>query len=266
MARELRVFLTSLTFLTRVRVPWDYGWDPRWLHEAIRWYPVVGALVGGLGALALWVTSLVLPWAVAVPLSVLWTIWITGAFHEDGFADVCDGFGGGMSAERVLTIMKDSRLGTYGTIGLVGMLATKTLALHALGLGSALWILPVAHSLSRVTPAWFMATASYVQDTEASKVKPMGYDVGWGTLAVVHLWALLALAAVTIAVNASSLSRAITAPALLLGGMVVVFVAFRRLALRKVGGFSGDILGALQQLTELSLYLSLLVWRGLAAA
>ena len=119
-------------FFTRIPVPASLPYSSQLLNQALRFFPLVGMLVGILGAGVLWLALLVFPPPLALLVSMGATILITGAFHEDGFADFCDGYGGGMSAERILEIMKDSRLGTYGTIGLLAMLAAKYTALVSL--------------------------------------------------------------------------------------------------------------------------------------
>ena len=128
---ELRLFFTALQFFTRLPVPRWVGFDAAWLQHATRYFPAVGILVGVVCAIGYWLASLLLPQVVAVLLSTAAGIYLTGAFHEDGFADVCDGFGGGMQASRVLEIMRDSRVGAYGAIGIVlllGLAATVFLA------------------------------------------------------------------------------------------------------------------------------------------
>ena len=122
---ELRLFFTALQFFTRVPVPAWVGWSPAQLNASARHFTTVGLFVGAvtggvlLGAMACW------PVPVAVLLSMTAGVLLTGGFHEDGLADSCDGFGGGYTPERVLAIMKDSRVGSYATIGIALALALK---------------------------------------------------------------------------------------------------------------------------------------------
>lgn len=252
MHREIKVFFTALTFLTRIPIPWDYGWDPRWLQECCRWFPAVGLLVGMLGSFVFWVCSCFLPFEPALVISMLATIRITGAFHEDGFADTCDGFGGGLSREKVLTIMKDSRLGTYGTTGLLGMLALKFFSLQSLSPSTLLWALPLAHGWSRVIPVLFMASCPYVRDEDESKSKPLVQSVSGKNLAWVVLWGMGFLLALVLC----SGQGALLFLQILFGA--AVFLAFRQMAMGKIGGYTGDVLGALQQLCEVVFYLVVL--------
>ena len=113
LAQEVRLFFTALQFFTRVPVPAWVGFQSEWLQQCVRYFPLVGALVGLWGH-ACWPQPACGGLAVAVVLSMAATIWLTGGFHEDGWADTCDGLGGAVSRDRALTIMKDSRLGAYG--------------------------------------------------------------------------------------------------------------------------------------------------------
>ena len=119
MLHELRLFFIALQFFTRLPVPRWVGYEPEWLHQSARHFPLVGALVGVVGAAVLWAALWLFPMPVAVVLSMVATVLLTGAFHEDGLADTCDALGGAVSRERALEIMKDTRIGSYGAIGLL---------------------------------------------------------------------------------------------------------------------------------------------------
>ena len=155
MRDQLELFFTALGFFTRLPVPAWVPWSSERMHHAARYFALVGWVVGGAGALGYLALAWLLPPAVAVVLSMALTIRLTGAFHEDGFADSCDGLGGGWDKAQILAIMKDSRIGSYGTIGMVLMLLAKAAALVELaspavqGAGVALALL-VAHPLSRL--------------------------------------------------------------------------------------------------------------------
>ena len=137
MKHELRLFFIALQFFTRVPVPRWVGFEPAWLQQSARHFPAVGLCVGAVGALVLAGTAWLVPPAVAVVLSMVATVVLTGAFHEDGFADTCDGLGGHVSRERALDIMKDSRIGSYGVVGLVLLLGLKATVLVSLPVGLA---------------------------------------------------------------------------------------------------------------------------------
>ena len=118
MRYQLELFLTALGFFTRIPVPAWVPWSPERLNHAARYFPLVGWVVGGVGAGAFLALALVLPVSLAVILSMAVTIRLTGAFHEDGLADTFDALGGHVSRERALQIMRDSRIGTYGAAAL----------------------------------------------------------------------------------------------------------------------------------------------------
>src|SRR6202000_2217580 len=127
MKRERRIFLTAIMFLTRLRVPATTDHRPGYMQQAPRYFPVVGWIVAAVSVLFFLVFARFISTDVGLLASMVAGIFVTGALHEDGFADVCDGMGGGWTKEKVLLIMKDSRLGTYGAIGLVSILAAKYL-------------------------------------------------------------------------------------------------------------------------------------------
>ena len=129
MKKEIAVFLTAIMFFTRIPCPKNIDHSPEILTKSSRYFSLVGIIVGFFGALVFYVSELLFNDTISILLSMSGTIWITGAFHEDGFADVCDGFGGGWTKEKILTIMKDSRVGTYGIVGLGLLLAIKFNAL-----------------------------------------------------------------------------------------------------------------------------------------
>ena len=129
MREHLARFFTALGYFTRLPVPAWVAWSPERLARAAAWLPLVGWVVGIAGATTLYAFALVLPASLAVILSMALTVRLTGALHEDGFADACDGLGGGWDKAQILAIMKDSRMGSYGAIGIVLMLLAKAAAL-----------------------------------------------------------------------------------------------------------------------------------------
>ena len=149
--RELDALRLAVQFLTRWPVRVSGIFSEERLSATVRYYPIVGALIGAFAGGVFWLAHLVFPMSLAVVLSTAASLLATGALHEDGFADVCDGFGGGADREKTLAIMRDSRLGTYGVVGLGLMLAAKILALAALPSPIVPWLLvararpPVGH-------------------------------------------------------------------------------------------------------------------------
>lgn len=174
--RELELFFNALRFFTRLPVPAWAGWSEDIMNACARWFPAVGWIVGAAGAATLWATGQILPMALAVVLSTALTIRLTGAFHEDGWADVCDGFGGGWERDQIMTIMKDSRIGAYGAVGLLLMLGAKCAALASMPLPAAAVALLVAHPLSRLCSTTLIHSMAYARDEDpdgVSRAKPL---------------------------------------------------------------------------------------------
>jgi adenosylcobinamide-GDP ribazoletransferase len=252
---ELRLFCIALQFLTRVPVPAWVGWRAEWMQASARHFPAVGLVVGGFGALVLWSGAHLWTAAVAVGLSMVATVWLTGAFHEDGLADTCDALGGHVNRERALEIMKDSRIGSYGTVGLVAMLGLKAAALLGLALrdfDTSVVALPLAHCISRAAPVLLLRLLCYAGDPEHAKARPMATQADVATVLVAGLWCLVA-AALAAAFGIEPLHLAVAATAAL---AVALWMA--RWLQQRLGGYTGDTLGATQQGAELAVYLALL--------
>lgn len=171
--RELELLFTALGFFTRIPIPKHISFSQENLNRCNRYFPHIGVIVGGIGALVYYGASFLLPAAVCILLSMIATIWITGAFHEDGFADVCDAFGGGWQKDQILNIMKDSRVGAYGAIGILLLLMLKFLALIHQNASLILLTIVAGHILSRSMSVWTMYALSYVREDETSKSKPI---------------------------------------------------------------------------------------------
>ncbi len=258
---ELRLAAVALQFLTRVPVRLD-AFDPQWLHASARHFPLVGAAVGAFGAAVLLLALLAWPPLVAVGLSMAATVWLTGGFHEDGLADTCDGLGGAVSRERALATMKDSRLGSYGALGLLLTLALKASVLAVLAAHDA-WAaagaLVLAHAGSRAATVALLAAMPYGGDPEHAKAKPLALRVGRFGLAVALAWVLALGAALAGLVNAGVHPAPWSPLRLLAAALAVAAVAAlcARWLRRRLGGYTGDGLGATQQWTELTVYLAL---------
>lgn len=240
----LRHFFCALGYFTRVPIPAWVGYQSDDLDHAARYFPLVGLLVGLLAAGVWFVAHLVLPLRVAILLSMIATIWLTGAFHEDGLADSVDGLGGGYTRERMLEIMHDSRIGTFGAVALLAGLLLKLETLAALPVA---WIAPAmiaAHAFSRLVAVSLLATLDYVRP--AGKAKPVATRLAGAGLLVALICGVAALA----------LLPWQWALAALVACLVLRTLVTRYLA-RTLGGYTGDTLGMTQQLAELLCYL---VW------
>jgi adenosylcobinamide-GDP ribazoletransferase len=244
--REVRQLLAAVQYFTRVPVPTGVDHAVESLNGAVRYVPMVGILVGAAGAGIYVLAARLLPPRVALLLSMVATMLLTGAFHEDGLADSADGFGGGSTPERALEIMKDARIGAFGALALALALLLKLESLVALPAGRIAGALVAGNALSRLATIGIMVTLPYVREHGISRARPLVTDLSAASLAVAVVTGL--------------------APLLLVGTPAIAGVAcaclttlgWRRYIRRRIGGYSGDCLGAAQQLTELSFYLGLL--------
>jgi adenosylcobinamide-GDP ribazoletransferase len=259
MKQEFRIFLRALQYFTRIPVPASIGHAADQLGQTARYLPLIGLVVGFFAAAALWLSAHVLPAGLAVGLALAAGVLITGAFHEDGLSDFADGLGG-TTRERTLAIMKDSRVGVYGVIALVFVVLLKYEALVSLvarhSAGYAALALIAGHVVSRAVAVSVMATLPYARTDATSKARPVippgAREFALRAAAVALPVALLALGLLIAAgAHANSLVAAL---ALML--MVRVYLAWQ--FAQRLGGYTGDCLGAMQQLTELAFYLGLL--------
>ena len=242
-------FMTAVTFFTRIPVSKWATYSQESMNQATSYYPMVGWIVGLFGALVFYLLSMLIPVFPAVVLSTVATVWLTGAFHEDGFADVCDGFGGGWEKDRILTIMKDSRVGAFGAIGIFLVLLVKVSLLAEFDIGIIPFILISGHSVSRAFSVSSMVSLSYVRDNDADgKAKPIAKALPKKVLLWISLTGLM--------------------PVLMLDSwwyfaalipQFALLAAMNRWYEKWIGGYTGDCLGALQQLSEVLFYLCALV-------
>jgi adenosylcobinamide-GDP ribazoletransferase len=252
---QVRLFFIALQFFTRLPIPAWVGFEAAWLQHASRYFPLVGVVVAAIAAGVYYAAALVLPAPVAAVLSTAASIYITGAFHEDGFADTCDGLGGGMTKERALEIMKDSRVGAYGAIGIVCMLAAKLSALALLPPRVAVAALCVAHPLSRLAATALIWKLDYVRGE--GKAKPLAQQMTTSEFAIAALTCTLPAAYI--------LATGAMTPAAMLAAICAALAAalwFGRLFVRRLGGYTGDCLGAVQQLAEALIYIAVLATLG----
>ena len=242
---ELEYFFGALRFFTRLPVPAWVGHSSEALPNSTRYFPAVGLVVGGIAALVFFVTSYVWPLTLAVLASMAATLYITGVFHEDGWSDTIDGFGGGWEKERVLAIMKDSRIGSYGAAALIIMLLAKFCALIELKPSLIPAAMIAGHALSRLCATAVMTSLDYVRDE--GKAKPMSAKISRSSLAF--------------AVSTAVLPLLFLPPSRVLLGLVLAGLAtlwLARLFTRRIGGYTGDCLGAVQQFSEVAFYCGLL--------
>lgn len=249
-----RVWLAALMFYTRIPVNiTDY--HPDLLAKSRVFFPLIGLLIGSLGALVLLISADFMPASIVVVSSMISTILLTGAFHEDGLADSFDALGGGWEKQQVLTIMKDSRLGSYGAIALILILLLKfQLLLWLLNQDALLAATGLigAHIFSRYCASLVVDFSPYVQDTDQSKIKPIANQ----KLSSVAQFGCLAFVVIAILIlGFNQLGLFVTACSI----AALTTLVFAHYCFKRIGGYTGDILGACQQLSEVVFYLILVV-------
>lgn len=244
---EVEIFFTALRFFTRVPCPRWVPHSQEHLNKSSRYFPLIGILVGGMGALVYLFASTIFPHVLAILLSMVATILLTGGFHEDGLADFFDGFGGGWTKEKILEIMKDSRLGTFGLLGLLSILALKCATLYSIPSSFLPIVIICAHALSRMSVIILMYTMEYVRDDLSSKVKPLAVNISPSSLGIGVLGGLSPLL-----FSSHYFVFILIVPVLLTTWYLSRFFK------KWIGGYTGDCLGATQQITEVIYYLGFL--------
>jgi adenosylcobinamide-GDP ribazoletransferase len=270
MKKQLHIFFTALMFYTRIPCPKNIDHSPEYLNKASRYFPLVGWIVGGICFGVYYLSSIMFSIEIALILSMIVGILTTGAFHEDGFADVCDGFGGGWTKEKILLIMKDSAIGAYGAIGVVLLFLLKFNALFNLlnaseivqhrelsvGLQSTfcnLLLFVSAHSVSRLAAVSIVFTHQYSREDASSKSKPIAQEFTWKEVIGALFFGLLPLVILSFFQWQVVLA------------LVPVFIArffLARYFQKWIDGYTGDCLGATQQVCEVVFYLSIIgIWK-----
>ncbi len=255
LAHQWCLLLIAISFFTRLKIPPIKDFQQSWLNQANRYYGLVGILIGSISALVLLLASQFLPLSISIILSMICSVLVTGAFHEDGFADTWDGFGGGWTIDNKLSIMKDSRLGTYGALALVFAILIKyQLLIEISNIDSAttyqiIIAIIIAHTASRAMAVSIIFDQPYVRDNESSKIKPMTEQQS-----IVELIILLATSALPLLLIEFKLA------CLLIGLLLLLRYFLIRWYHQQIGGYTGDLLGAAQQIAEICCYTVLLAY------
>ncbi len=253
MKKEIHYFLTAILFFTRIPCPKWVNHSAEILNKSNRYFSLVGIIVGAISASIYLAAKFIFTEEIAIILSMVASVWTTGAFHEDGFADTCDGFGGGWTKEKILIIMKDSRLGTFGVIGLFSILILKFSSLNTLSnLNINVPLLLISgHAISRFTATLLLYTHAYVRDIDSSKIKPTTTQMSTKSLLIsaffgmaplfffCNYWVFLSLLP-----------------------LCITYLYLASFFKKWIGGQTGDCAGALQQVAEVVFYLSLItLWK-----
>ncbi len=261
MQKEWQYFLLALGFFTRIPVPSFKDFQASDLNHASKYFPLIGILIGLIGALSFYISQQFLPQSVALIISMAATIYATGAFHEDGLADSADGLGGGWDKGKIISIMQDSRLGPYGAVALFLMLFAKFQTLNSLNSILIAIALISGHALSRLCAVWMMQSLDYVKFS--GKAKPLATQINASSLLVANLFGLFPFFAAILALSVSNHSHLILFKLIIFSLIPVSLSWFwwRKKIKHWLGGYTGDCLGATQQITELAFYLGILAWQ-----
>ena len=239
--------LDAIRFLTVLRVPDGEAMAPDWLARAMKYFPVVGAGIGLVSAAVLMIANEFWSPSIAALLAVIASIVLTSALHEDGLADTADSFDGGWTIEKRLAIMKDSRIGTFGALALGIGVALRVAAVADMPMWAGPAALVAAHAAARAAPAFVMNHLRYAGDTAAMKASyaeaPVRSEELW--------FALIAATLAALPLMLVSLTAVVVG---MLGGAVLAF-ALARWSRRLIGGYTGDVLGAIEQVFEIGFLL-----------
>lgn len=245
--REWYAFLNGVRFFTRLHVPDRTPYTDGLLNASVKYLPAIGLLIGVISALAFVLSMHVFPQSINVLIAMATGLLATGAFHEDGLADTADGLGGGWDKMRILAIMKDSRVGSYGVICLTMALLFKFICLNESNPAFVPVMLIASHAFSRFCAVLVMSGMPYVGSVESSKSRPLTTKPSRNSLLVATAFGLLPLA--------------LLPPSGLLTGLAIGLMAtvwLGRKFQKWLGGYTGDCLGAVQQVSEVGFYLGLL--------
>lgn len=267
-AQLARSLVLALQYFTRVPIPralgrWT-GFSAELQRASLAHFPAVGMLVAALAIACYWAAAQLLPRTALAPLvaallSAIATVLLTGALHEDGLADTADGLGGSQERDRALEIMKDPRIGSFGALALMLALLLKVGLLgligSAAGVSTVAAALFGAHAVSRGLALVIVATLPHIGQAATSRSLAIAARIEWPRLAVAALWTLAALA----------LAAVLASPVFCIAGVALAVCAMlwmRRVLVRRLQGFTGDCLGATQQLCECAFYLGAAVALG----
>lgn len=248
MKQEYSIFILCLQFLTRIPVDSGRHYSEARMAEIPRYFPLVGAIVGAVGAAVFLLANAWLSLSSSVLISCAATLALTGAFHEDGLADTFDGIGGGRNKSKALEIMRDSRLGTYGTLALVVALLLKITLLTELPARHIPVALVFGHALSRLSSVLVLIHGRYVRDEGTGKPVARGLSFKSTLVSLVITAAVTVLAGLSIG-SVPVMTAIVT--------MLAVHALLRVWIERKIDGYTGDTLGSIQQASEIGCYLGL---------
>jgi len=243
---EWTIFLVAFVFFSRIRIKIRGEIKSAEIAKSITYMPLIGMASASVAFGVYYLSNFIFPQEISILLLMIVSVLFTGALHEDGFADFCDGFGGGYSKEKILIIMQDSRIGVYGVIGIIFILILKYVTLIHIPKEKLFLTLLLTYSLSRITPVWIVKLSRYAKQSD-SKSGAMAFGIsGWRVLAgsilsCIFLFFFKEMFYIFVLIT-----------------ILIVYV-FRQYIEKKIQGFTGDCLGAIQQISESTLLLASIV-------
>ncbi len=242
----MNTLFNALLYYSRIPIPFKVNCTTEIMSRALKYLPLVGLIVGSIGWFIFWVTSIILADETAIICAIGAMVLATGALHEDGFADFCDGFGGGYTKEATLRIMKDSHIGCYGVIGLIIIFLLRYTLLSSFENYEMATVMILGQGASRFAPVVMVRTSLYAR-TESSKTPQSALGISMCGIITAMLLALIPLALIGWQFTLVYICV-----------MSLIFCLFREYLHRRIGGFTGDTLGALQIIGEITFYITLL--------
>ncbi len=243
--------LACISYFTRIPVWKIIDLSSIDMKKTARYFPFIGWITGTLTAITFIYLSIFLPKAISLVLAIISSLLLTGAIHEDGFADFCDGFGGGYTKQKILEIMKDSSTGVFGALGLIMILTVKFTALYYIPTHLVFPVLVIGNSLSRMCSISFTYTHIYVREDSNSKSKVFIKKPNIKELLSILFFGILPFVF-------------LPKKNILLYLLLIIPVYFVKILLglyfnKKIGGYTGDLMGATQQICEIIFYLGFII-------
>jgi adenosylcobinamide-GDP ribazoletransferase len=241
---EFELFLTAIMFFTRIPVP-EIFYSEEKLNKSSKYFPLVGILIGLIASLSFMLASFIFSKEISILISILLTVIITGGFHEDGFTDFIDGIGGGYTKEKIILIMKDSRIGAFGAMAIFFMFSFKFFLIKDIPEKLIPFALVLANSISRLNSISILMSLNYL--SEDGKSKPLATRMSLSDFILCFVFGVLP---VFLFFNLYIL---ILFPILIF--CRYLFILYLK---KNIGGYTGDTLGAFQVISEILVYFSLI--------
>ena len=249
--RQIEILFASILYFTRIPLPHIFQYKPEIVNRAIIYFPVIGLLIALMSGYLIIGLDAILPYNIAVILTMVFNVMITGALHNDGLADVADGFGGGWKKEQILTIMKDSHIGAYGTIALILFFITEYATIISIPVYDIVLLFMFAHVVSRTMSALTVFVGKYARINDSTS---RAADVAKPMKLSSFLFALIPLVAILV-----PYIKLLWIPTIVV--VVVWFLLFIYFK-RRIGGYTGDCLGTIQQITYLTSLITIVaIWQ-----